>query len=347
MKYKTKNIINLCIIALIFIIMIIYLIKVEGINNIINVLKTVNVYWALLGLTFIIIYWLVESLCLYIVEKKIYKKQKFVDSLKVSMIGQLFNCITPFSSGGQPMQAVAMKFEGKSISKSLTILLIKFIVYQFALVFYTLIIIIFQYSYFKNLLPEFISLALIGFLVNFAVIVFLILIGAKKNIAFNIIKFFYKILNKMKILKNLDEKLKELNHSIDSFHENFKIIKREKVMVLKLFVLTIIQLTVFFSITYCIYRMFGLNEVSIIKIISAQAFLSMIMAFIPIPGAGGAAEGGFYILFSKFFSKEAINMAILFWRMYTFYLPIVVGGLFMIKLNKKEKLLDEVEKNEK
>ena len=140
--------------------------------------------------------------------------------------------------------------------------------------------------------------------------------------------------------------MEKLNDSIESFHENFKVIKTEKIMMLKLIFVTIIQLTVFFAITYCVYRMFGLNETTFIKIISAQAFLSMIMAFIPIPGAGGAAEGGFYILFSTFFSKETINMAVLFWRMYTFYLPILVGGLFMIKLNKKEKLLDEVD-NEK
>ena len=346
MKYKTKNIINLSIIALIFIIMMVYLIKVEGINNIVTVLKTVNVNWALLGLLCIIVYWILEALCLYIVEKKIYKEQKFFDSLRVSMIGQLFNSITPFSSGGQPMQAVAMKLEGKSVSKSATILLIKFIAYQFTLVIYTLLIIIFQYSYFKSILPGFISLALIGFLVNFIVIVFLILIGANKKIVLNMIKFFYKILNKIKLLKKLDEKMEKLNDSIESFHENFKIIKTEKIMMLKLIFVTIIQLTVFFAITYCVYRMFGLNETTFIKIISAQAFLSMIMAFIPIPGAGGAAEGGFYILFSTFFSKETINMAVLFWRMYTFYLPILVGGLFMIKLNKKEKLLDEVE-NEK
>ena len=121
-------------------------------------------------------------------------------------------------------------------------------------------------------------------------------------------------------------------------------LNQQKLMVAKLILVTIIQLTVFFAITFAVYKMFHLSETSFIKIISAQAFLSMIMAFVPIPGAGGAAEGGFYILFSTFFPKETINMAILFWRLYTFYLPIIVGGLFMIKMNKREKLLEEVEK---
>ena len=346
MKYRTKNIINISVILIIFVAMSIYIYIVEGIDNIVKVLKTVDLRWAALGLLFIILYWLLEALSLYVVEKKFYKRQKFFDSVKVSTIGQLFNSITPFSSGGQPMQAVAMKCEGKSVSRSATILLIKFIAYQITLVFYTLIIILFEYSYFKNLVSGFVRLALIGFIVNFIVIVFLILIGAKKKIVLKFATLVYKFLGKIRVVKNPTEKVESISKSIDSFHEDFKIIKKEKLMVLQVIVITTIQLTVFFAITFAVYKMFGLNEISFIKIISAQAFLSMIMAFIPIPGAGGAAEGGFYILFNTFFSKETINMAILFWRMYTFYLPIIVGGLFMFKMNKKENLISEVEKSE-
>ncbi|MEG0664334.1 MAG: lysylphosphatidylglycerol synthase domain-containing protein, partial [Clostridia bacterium] len=64
-------------------------------------------------------------------------------------------------------------------------------------------------------------------------------------------------------------------------------------------------------------------------------FLMMIMAFIPTPGAGGAAEGGFFVIFKTFFAVNEIKMAILFWRIYTFYLPILVGGLFLILKHRK------------
>lgn len=343
MSYKTKNIINISVIALIFVAMTVYIFMVDGFENIVYVLKTVNIKWASIGLLLIIAYWLLESFNLFIIEKKVYKKQSFFDSVKVSMIGQLFNSITPFSSGGQPMQAVAMKCEGKSVSKSASILLVKFIVYQATLVIFTLGVIIFEYSYFKNMVSGFVRLALIGFLVNLAVIIVLILIGAKKQIVINFLSLIYKILSKFKMLKNTEEKIEKLKGSVDSFHKEFKMIKTEKIMVLKLIMLTFIQLVIFFSITYAVYKMFGQSGVSIIKIISAQAFLSLVMAFVPVPGAGIAAEGGFYLLFNTFFSKENINMAILFWRLYTFYLPIIVGGIFMIKMNKKENLIEEVE----
>lgn len=86
-----------------------------------------------------------------------------------------------------------------------------------------------------------------------------------------------------------------------------------------------------------VYRAFGNYGISFLQIIPTQAFLLLIMTFIPTPGSGVGAEGGFYLLFNTIFKEGTINMSILFWRFYTFYLPIIVGALFLIPIkNKKE-----------
>ena len=36
------------------------------------------------------------------------------------------------------------------------------------------------------------------------------------------------------------------------------------------------------------------------------------------------------------YKKGTINMSILFWRIYTFYLPIIVGALFLIPIKAKK-----------
>lgn len=335
-KFKiNKNAINISIIIFMLIILFVYIFVVDGISNVINMLRKINPIWAIVGLSLIILYWLIESLVLNIITKKVCRSEKFSNSLKVTMIGQLFNNITPFSSGGQPMQAVTMVKNGINITSSASILLIKFIIYQASLVVYTSVIMIFKYSYFKNIVSGFMSLASIGFIVNLSVIIFLILIGVNRNFVYGIIKIIYNILEKIKLMKNKDEKLEKIRIYMYNFHDEFKIIKNQKMMIFKSTILTIIQLTLFSSITYTVYRAFGHSSENIINIISAQTFLMMIMAFIPTPGAGGAAEGGFYIIFKTFFEIKEIAVAILFWRMYTFYLPILVGTLFLIFNNKK------------
>lgn len=290
-KNNIKSIINISFIVILTIGILIYTLKADGIDNIVEVIKNVNVYWMIAGLACMILYWLIESLNLYLITKTMYKNQKFIDSFRVSMIGQLFNSITPFSSGGQPMQAVSLVKEGKRISDSANILLIKFIVYQITLVLYTLVIIIFMYQYFKGLISNFMNLALIGFLVNFAVIIFLLLIAINKNMVLSVYKVFFNFLEKIKIIKNSKERIEKFEKSVDNFHSNFKMMKKEKLVILKTVVLSIIQHTVFFAVTYMVYRAFLLDTASFIKIISAQAFLSMVMAFIPIPRSWNCSGG--------------------------------------------------------
>ena len=63
----------------------------------------------------------------------------------------------------------------------------------------------------------------------------------------------------------------------------------------------------------------------------------LIMTIFPTPGAGIGAEGGFYLLFENIFKNGTINLSILFWRIYVFYLPIIVGALFFLPTKRKEK----------
>ena len=139
---KKTAILNVSLIIIIFLGLFIYMLKVDGMENIIHVLNSVDYRWVLAGLICLIMHWLCESLNLHIPIKKIYQNQKFTNSIKVAMIGQLFNNITPFSSGGQPMQAYELNKTGKRVSDSLSAMAIKFIITQTALVVSTLVVVI-------------------------------------------------------------------------------------------------------------------------------------------------------------------------------------------------------------
>ena len=136
-------------------------------------------------------------------------------------------------------------------------------------------------------------------------------------------------------MKHPDKTLEKLDESINNFGKQFKVMKEEKKMVVQMFIVSVIQSFAYYSITYMVYRAFGNSGISFWQIIPVQAFLLLIMTFIPTPGSGLGAEGGFYMLFNSIFKQGTINMSILFWRIYTFYLPILVGLLFMIPTKGK------------
>lgn len=335
---KKTSILNFSLIIIIFIGLLIYMIKVDGIENIIKVLSCVDYRWVLAGTICLLIHWICESLNLHIPIKKIYKDQKFSNSIKVAMIGQLFNNITPFSSGGQPMQAYELNKIGRRVSDSLSAMAIKFIITQTALVISTLVVVIIEFNFFKQLMQDYLWIAVLGFLVNIIAILVVILAGIKKQIIIFITTPVIKLLGKIHIIKDIEKALNKLNKSIDNFGSQFSTMKSEKKMVLKMFIIAVIQSMAYYSITYMIYRAFGNYGISFLQIIPTQAFLLLIMTFIPTPGSGLGAEGGFYLLFNSIFREGTINMSILFWRIYTFYLPILVGLIFLIPKRKKKEV---------
>ena len=80
----------------------------------------------------------------------------------------------------------------------------------------------------------------------------------------------------------------------------------------------------------------------------------MITSFVPLPGASGGAEISFITFFRLFFPENMVSMSTLFWRLITFYLPIIVGTGFLLKspggrqmaaLDKEEMLEEEIKED--
>ena len=221
---KKVTIINIILIIAIFIGLTIYMINVDGIENILNLLKSVDYKWVILGIGILILFWFCESLTLHIPLKIMYKNQKFSNSFKVSMIGQLFNNITPFSSGGQPMQAYELNKNGLRVSDSLCAMSMKFIITQLALVLFTFIIMIFEFDFLKNLMQDFFWLVIVSFIINILAIAFVILAGINKNIILTICKPFIKLGGKLKIVKDVEKTTNKFDESVTNFSNQFKFI---------------------------------------------------------------------------------------------------------------------------
>lgn len=334
---KKSTIINIAIVVIIFIGLFIYMINVDGIDNIVNLLKNADFKWVVGGVFCIVFFWLCEGITLHLPLKKLYPDQRFCESFKVSMIGQLFNNLTPFCSGGQPMQAYELSKTGKRVSDSFSMLAIKFIIYQMALVLFTFVVVIFQFDFFMSLMNNFLWVALLSFGVNIFAIIIVILAGINKKIISSIANPIIKFLGKIKIVKDTQSTIEKFDNSLSNFNNQFKFMKAQKALVVKMFLISIVQCLSYYMITYMVYRAFGNSGLAVWQIIPAQAFLLLVMTFIPTPGAGIGAEGGFLLIFNSIFKEGTINMSILFWRLYTFYAPIIVGAIFLAFSNKKFK----------
>lgn len=327
---------NLIVCGIAFVIMIVYLFVFDKPEKVFNAVKAINPWFIVLGILFMVGYWLCEALTVHSLLKAMKTKTKFYYSWLDTIIGQYFNCITPFASGGQPMQTYYFVKFGVPLGNTLTALLSRFIVYQFVLTLYSVFTLCIGIGQFGSDLSEkgLTPFVFIGFAVNTLVIIFLLGIAVWRKGTVKFLNAVISLLAKMHIVKNPMRQRVYFTREVEKFHTNFMFLKSNIPAIIKSCFFTFIQLTLYLSITYVLYLGFGLEGSGILQIVSYQAFVLMISAFIPLPGAMGAAELGFAGFFGGIFG-EYTGTAMMLWRIFTFYLPIIVGMTFTLTLKNK------------
>lgn len=335
MKNKIFNSIIVIVSACIFLSFFFF---TKGLNTFIEELKTLNKLWLILSLILMILFWFFETICLYIISKTFYKTNNlFTKSLKFEMIGQFFGAVTPFSAGSHPAQLYAMIESEIPAGIAGSILMIKFIIHQAVNIVILILAFLFKFNYFNSRVNYFIYLCVSGLIVHILIMIFAILFSINSNLTKRFLIFIFKVLKKFKIIKNIESSYKKIEIELENFHKNSALITKNIKMCIYASVLTFLQWIAFFTIPYCIYRSFGFNSADILTMITAQIFLINFMAIIPLPGAEGGAEGGFYLIYSLFFKSDIIITAIFLWRVITYYSSIAVGSIFSLSTQTKEK----------
>jgi glycosyltransferase 2 family protein len=332
MRNKLLN--SIVILISVFIFLSIFIFS-NGLSSLVNIFKTLNMKWIIFGVLCMLIFWMLETIILYIIIKIPNKENGlFIKALKIAMIGQFFSAVTPLQSGGQPAQLYAMKENGLPGDCSGSILMVKFIIHQATFILYSILVFLTEYNFFNSKISYFLPFCIFGLIVNIIILLGLVF-SVSKRMANNktisrVILFIIKLFNKLKIIKNSNTTLSELKAKLISFQECAAFIKENVRICVYSTILTFIQWTVFYTIPYCIYRSFGYNSANILTMIAAQVFLTLFMSFIPLPGAAGGAEGGFFIIFGIFFKASLIVPAIFIWRVITYYSTIAIGSLFTL-----------------
>lgn len=319
--------INWAIIAVSIIVAIAYIIVVDRPEDLAASILSLKLPWLLAACGMIVLYWLLETCELHVVTKKLHPPQKFKDTFRTTMVGQFYNCITPSASGGQPMQAYNMVKTGVPLGIAGSSLLVRFIVYQFALTMYSLVTLVVFWNFFASKVTGLAFLSMVGFAVNSAVLAGLLCVGFARKFAKRVTVGAIRFLAKLRLIKRPEERIVSAEAELERFYNGFQLVRKQGVVMLKMLILSLLQLTAFFLIPYFLCLAFGQEHVSPFQVIAAQAFVTMVSSFIPLPGAAGGAEVSFVTFFSIFMQGSNLNLSMLLWRMLTFYAPILFGGI--------------------
>lgn len=319
---------NTFIVLLITIIILFFVLK-DDYDNIVNNLLLANKFYILIGVVLIFIYWLLRSLCLYVIVKEYNPNVKFKKMLHQTVITQFFNGITPFSTGGQPMQVYMLKKSGVRIASATNIIVQDFIMYQLALIIIGIFALFVNWYYHLFAVSAILkSLIILGFIINILVGLGLIFISFSKKFNNFIGNLIIKCCLKLKIIKNKDNVIAKWEDKLSEFHTSARLFKKKKMLFFKSFLYCLLALIIFYTIPFFVFLSFDSSlAISIPKIITASAFVLIIGNFVPIPGGSGGIEYGFLKFFGAFVSNSILLSALIVWRFITYYLGIIIGGI--------------------
>jgi len=292
-------------------------------------IKQANGYFLLLGIGCVFIYWSLEAVMLLKLMRRDNPDETFHFAWTVTMIGQYYNLITPSATGGQPLQLYEMSRKNYTFGSGTAVLVQKYALYQVSVTFLAIIATILSITTLHQSLEAAKWLIAIGLIVNIAGVVLIFILAFNVNAAKTIMLGCLELLLKFRILKNATKYREKVKHFIREYQIAIEELKSHKLQTLKLFAVSISQILVLYSVNYWVYRSLGLHDSNVVTIISLQAILYVAVAFVPTPGAAGGAEAGFLLLFGPIYGLGNTAVAMIIWRLISFYFIILFGGIYL------------------
>lgn len=330
-----KNIKKNTIILLILTMIILYLVLKDDFDLIVKTLSSMNYWFILIAIIFFLLFIILRAYVNYKIVNNP-KKISLKEAIKHNIIVQFFNGITPFSTGGQPMEVYMLTEHNIKTSEAATYTIQSFIFYQVALVICGALAVSYNFIFhiFKTI-PLLQELTLLGFIINTLVAVGLFIVMFSDRLTKKISKLFIRLLYKVKIIKDKRKAIEKWHSKLDDFHASAKSLRKRK----KLFVFGVLTNIVGLICLYIIplFIVFSLNDFTSMNIadtLVSSAYVLIIGSFVPIPGASGGIEFGFLNFFNRFLGRGALTAVLIVWRFITYYLGMILGAL-AFSLEKK------------
>jgi len=337
-----KLIRNIAFFVLLIILTYWFIFKDQDMNQLLEVIRSANVGYMLLGVLAMVGFFLMEAINIKSLLKLFGDKISIFAAYKYTLIGFFFSAITPAATGGQPVEIYYMNKDNVSGPHATMALLIQLCGYQISTLGLGIICAIFNF----NLLSGgFIWLFLVGILINGIALAVMLICTFSKALTRKLVNLVIKIMKFFRV-KNMDAKIESIELAISKYNESSDFIKNHKGEFAKSIFRVFIQICVYYTVPFFVYKSFGLGEYNFLEMFTMQAVLYTTVSGLPIPGAVGISETVFLNIFKPAFGEKLISGAMLLTRFITFYFFVVVS-LIVVIINgcKKKKVEAQIDKD--
>ena len=291
-----------------------------------------------------------KGLKLSVVCKSLTGKFHFKTCFETGIIGNYYNTVTPFATGGQAFEIHHLSKHGVDSSVAYSATIASFFLNQFCFVTLGIIFLaLFKTNYLHLdtniyfVFPKTINvLAIIGLccctLMPFLILMFSL---TPKFGAF-VVKFGIGLLGKLRLIKDPATTTVNTIKNLFLNAECLRRIAKNPICFISCILFSFFEHFATVSLTFFVLRIFGYTNFYMVNgsyvpasnfllwLQSAQVTIILFatIAFIPTPGNSGAADLSFFLFFQAGLSAGLAFPATMIWRLLTFYSYIIIGFSF-------------------
>ena len=327
-----KNIRKNTILVLIITILSLYIILRKDWRDIILSFQNIQVFYIALAFLFFFFSIIVRGYINYKITGD-REKLSIREAIKHNIIVQFFNGITPFSTGGQPMEIYMLTEHDIPLPLATNQVIQSAIFYQIALVLFGVFAILLNllFGFFPQDTATNYFVAL-GFLMNLGVAVVLFFLSSSKRITIKIGNIFKWIVHQLKI--QVEDQ--EIDKILEDYYQSFQKMKKNRKLVVEGIFFNLLSLACLYSVPYFVVLAMSSNSLSFFETLISSAYVYVMASFIPIPGSSGGIEYAFSKVYYHFVSADVLSAALILWRFITYYFGIILGAM-VFNLEKRGK----------
>ncbi len=266
--------------------------------------------------------------------EKFDKKHAWKIATRTVWLGKYYDNITPAAVGGQPFQIYYMrKNSGLKPGVSTAIPMFGLIAGQVGFLIIAVFCFLFGSYSINN--AALIGMACFG-LIFFAFWPLVVLIATflPKGMI-ELINLIVKGLARIHVVKNKEETIEKVEKEVQGYAKSIKQIMKQKGLFTKVLIYSVLFNVLVSMIPFFVLTAFG-GDVDFLPCFVLTVAVTSAIYFVPTPGSAGAAEGTFFLVFSAL-STGYVFWAMLIWRFFVYYVYILAGPVFYVKMHLEKK----------
>ncbi|MGN0806382.1 MAG: YbhN family protein [Candidatus Coproplasma sp.] len=270
-----------------------------------------------------------------IIDKTVTGHVRLPSSVKTSFLGKYYDAVTPFSTGGQPMQIYYLNSKGISGGNSTAVVLIRY--FSSILTWVSLGAALMIIGTVKHVLDGTTGKTLllvagwVGVGVNLILPLFIAFFLIFPKVMYKFTGGLVRLGKKMKIVKDEEKTLKKATKVVDDFKHSFRVMATSPVKLILLIIVSYAEAFLTFSVPFFVMKAFNCDvEGQLITIMALNAFATFGVSFIPTPGNSGVMESMAALAFSAA-AGGTLAWSVLIWRFAVYYIYIVIGLIITVR----------------